>query len=198
MALTIHPIVIPGPWQSGWALDVHVVASDFIGYNQFGHAQYDSQRSEIGEELYQLKYRGNKAGLNSICETVCQFVQGKGLAFDLVVAVPPSNTGRPVQPLAEIAKGVAAGTQAQYSADAIMKVRSTPQLKGVSDASQRKKLLEDAFRASSEVLNGKRVLLLDDLYRSGATLAAVGGEILRNGHPQTLSVIALTRTGKRR
>ncbi len=37
---------------------MHTISSTFLGYNEYGHAQYDTTRSTLGELLYQLKYRG--------------------------------------------------------------------------------------------------------------------------------------------
>ncbi|HEY8749953.1 MAG TPA: hypothetical protein VIM11_18360 [Tepidisphaeraceae bacterium] len=53
-----NPIEIPGAWTRGWTLDLHTISSTFLGYNEYGHAQYDTTRSTLGELLYQLKYRG--------------------------------------------------------------------------------------------------------------------------------------------
>lgn len=63
MPLNIKPIAITGPWSSGWALDLHTVSSVFIGDDAFGHPQFENKRSEIGELLYQFKYRGDRSGL---------------------------------------------------------------------------------------------------------------------------------------
>ena len=54
MPLAINPIAINGPWQQGWALDLHTLSSTFIGDDAFGHPQFESKRSEIGELLYQF------------------------------------------------------------------------------------------------------------------------------------------------
>lgn len=56
MPLNIKPIVIKGPWNSGWALDLHTLSSAFVGDDAFGHPQFENKRSEIGELLYQFKY----------------------------------------------------------------------------------------------------------------------------------------------
>ena len=44
---------------------------------------------------------------------------------------------------------------------------------------------------------GKRVLILDDLYRSGATMAAVARTVREQGHATEIHVLALTRTRTR-
>lgn len=55
--ITIHPIKINGIWDSGYSLDVYSLHSELIGVDEFGHNMFDTVRSEIGEAVYQLKYR---------------------------------------------------------------------------------------------------------------------------------------------
>ena len=39
----------------GFALDFHTFSSTFIGYNAFGHPEFETRRPPIGELLYNLK-----------------------------------------------------------------------------------------------------------------------------------------------
>jgi adenine/guanine phosphoribosyltransferase-like PRPP-binding protein len=55
----IHPARIAGRWADGRALDVHTVRSTYLGDDEFGHAQFETERSPIGELVYRLKYRGD-------------------------------------------------------------------------------------------------------------------------------------------
>jgi len=52
----INPKIITGCWTEGFALDFHTLSSEFIGDDEYGHPQFDTKRSEIGELLYRLKY----------------------------------------------------------------------------------------------------------------------------------------------
>ena len=79
-----------------------------------------------------------------------------------------------------------------------MKIRQTEELKSVFDLKQRGKLLQGAFRAIPQLLEGRNVLLLDDLYRSGATLAEAAREILENGRAKSLVALTLTKTRSNR
>ena len=81
-----------------------------------------------------------------------------------------------------------------YRPDALVKIRQTEELKSVFDLEQRGKLLQGAFRAIPQLLEGRNVLLLDDLYRSGATLAEAAREILENGRAKSLVALTLTKT----
>ncbi|WP_454743956.1 hypothetical protein [Cupriavidus necator] len=44
-----------GNWDLGYALDKHTLRSTYIGDNEYGHPQFNTERSEPGEALFQLK-----------------------------------------------------------------------------------------------------------------------------------------------
>jgi hypothetical protein len=53
----INPRKIDGPWADGRVLDLHSTGSEFLGYDEYGHEQFDTRRTEVGDLLYRLKYR---------------------------------------------------------------------------------------------------------------------------------------------
>jgi hypothetical protein len=55
----INPRKIDGPWADGRVLDLHSTGSEFFGYDEYGHEQFDTRRTEVGELLYRLKYRSD-------------------------------------------------------------------------------------------------------------------------------------------
>jgi hypothetical protein len=59
----INPRRLAGPWNEGYALDVHTRGSTFLGYDQYGHARFDTMRSPVGELLYRLKYQRDRAAV---------------------------------------------------------------------------------------------------------------------------------------
>jgi predicted amidophosphoribosyltransferase len=158
--MTIHPIELQGAWTRGWALDVHTTSSQFLGYSEQGHAQFDTIRSPLGELVYQLKYGGQrKAG--EVATVMAAFFDNKpmGLAkIDLIIPMPAS-TARTVQPVMEIAKALANKLGKSAEADAVRKVRETPGLKNVYDPEERRELLEGAFKVDRTKIGGKGVLL---------------------------------------
>jgi hypothetical protein len=62
----IHPIKIEGNREIGYALDVHTKSSQLLGYDEFGRGVFDTERSQIGELLYRLKYRSDKSVIPDI------------------------------------------------------------------------------------------------------------------------------------
>lgn len=73
--IATHPKEIKGSWDQGYVLDAHTISSTMIGYNEFGHPEFDTLRSELGEMVYRLKYKGDKAVIAPIVEAICEFVK---------------------------------------------------------------------------------------------------------------------------
>ena len=51
---------IENNWKSGIAYDIHTISSTYLGQDEFGHDRYDTKRSEMGELVYQLKYKTDR------------------------------------------------------------------------------------------------------------------------------------------
>ena len=49
MTIAINPKKLNGPRGDGYVLDAHTVSSEFIGYNEFGHPMFDTQRTELDQ-----------------------------------------------------------------------------------------------------------------------------------------------------
>lgn len=194
--MQIDPQLIRGPWKAGYSLAPHTLSSDFLGYNEQGHEKYDTVRSEIGEQLYRLKYHGDTTAVAKLAKVAADFVAAKGLPIEVVVPLPPSKK-RAVQPVAAIAEQVAKRLKIEYDSKAIRKIKETPELKGLAELEDRKKALAGAF-ASSVSVKGKIVLLFDDLYRSGASMQEAAQSLLNSGAAKAVYALALTRTRKNR
>jgi len=66
-------------------------------------------------------------------------------------------------------------------------------LKNIHDAEERRKILEGAFEVSAAKVNNQRILLLDDLYRSGATMNAIAEVLIASG-ASVVYAFAFTQT----
>jgi competence protein ComFC len=194
MSVEIHPRKIRGKWADGYALDLHTTSSTFLGYDGYGHPQFETVRSELGELLYKLKYRADPSAVDSIAETAAEFLTEKWrVNVDLILPVPPSNTGRKRQPVLEVATAISERTGIELCLDGLVKVKQTPQLKDVFEFKERVAALEGAFAVERTKIQGKRVLLFDDLFRSGATMNTIT-ECLPTGGVEVVYALTLTRT----
>lgn len=187
------PRTIAGPWKAGFTLDAHTVSSEFLGYNEQGYPKYDTVRSEIGERLYKLKYQNDASAISQLARVAADFIAAKRLPIEVVVPLPPSKK-RIVQPVAAISEAVAKRLDIAYDSKALRKIKETPELKSMTELEVRKAALAGAFAASPSALQGKVVLLFDDLYRSGASMQEATQAILTSGGAKAVYALALTRT----
>lgn len=186
-----------GRWREGFVLDCHVLSSTYVGDDEFGHPRFETQRSDLGELLYRLKYQGQTSAIDQIAEAAAAFVRQWSIAVDVVVPVPPSLVARPHRPVALLAKALGDRLGLPCLDEAVTKQRSTPQLKDVFDYNERLSLLAGAFVIAACAVRGSRVLLVDDLYRSGATMNAVASVLFDQGGAAEVYALAMTRTRRR-
>jgi len=188
----VPPIRIAGPWDDGYALDLHTTGADFLGYDQFGHPQFDTHYTELGSLLYKLKYGSDPSGAARLATAATEFVRVWKVNPEVVVPVPPSLR-RARQPLIEVAQRLSTELDLPLDTESLTKTRETPQLKGVDDYATKRELLADAFSVQGTALNGRRILLFDDLYQSGATMNAIT-KTLRDAGVSAVFALTLTRT----
>lgn len=191
--VAIQPVRIPGRWRDGWALDVHTVSSTFIGDDEFGHPQFDTRRSAMGELLYRLKYRADRTVIADIANTAAAFAHDWCPDAQAFVPVPPSRE-RTVQPVLLIGAAIAERLGIEFLNDSVRRARDVPQLKDVFDYDERWRLLDGLHEVDKLKVEGRRILLFDDLFRSGATMNAVTGALYDRGHAREVYALTLTRT----
>jgi competence protein ComFC len=104
MPVEINPKKIIGAWDEGYSLDQHTIESRLVGYNAYGHAEFSTKRSPLGELLFRFKYRFDRQCIDPIVETAVQFLESWDISPAILIPVPASNTARRDQPVIEIAK----------------------------------------------------------------------------------------------
>jgi competence protein ComFC len=192
VAPAINPRKIVGKWISGYALDLHTISSVHLGINEFGHDVFDNTRSELGELLYKLKYRGDRSAAAPIIEAAAGFLKPSLAKFDLIVPVPPS-AARAVQPVIILANGIGEELNLPV-ADCVSHTRAAAELKGVMDRQRREQLLDGLYAVDRARTKGKSILLFDDLYRSGATMNAITKLLMGPGKARGVRVLTITKT----
>lgn len=195
----INPVRLDGPWHDGWALERrHTIGSVHTGTGPTGHPIFDTTYSPLGHLVFLLKNRGQDDAVESIADTAANFVLGAGMKLDLIVPVPPSSErANGKNPTFMMVTAIGARLGLATDLEAVKKVKATTALKNVEDPDERKSLLEGAFEAQSEQVEGRRVLLVDDLYRSGVTASGVATALIEAG-TREVYFIAMTKTRSRR
>jgi competence protein ComFC len=191
--MNIDPKMILGNWTHGWALEQHTVRSTSGGSDSSLHPEFDTERTELGEALYKLKYRNDRSQVEPIAQTVSVFIRGRSEFADIkaVLAVPPSDTRRSFQPVEALAARIGAMLNLPAPDDYLLKARVTLPLKSVIGKHSRRMVLDQRFA-------DMHVLLFDDLFRSGETLKAVTAALLFEGNAARVSVITATSTRSNR
>lgn len=190
--IAINPQKIEGKWLAGIALDFHTTSSTPIGPNEQGHMQFDTVRPEIAELLYRLKYRQDRNAAQAIITTAAAFLKPYRPKFDVIIPVPPSKP-RALQPVILLAQGIGAAVGLPVI-NCVGTTRAPAQLKGVENPSLRAQLLNGLYAVDARHTARKRVLLFDDLFRSGSTMNAITDVLLQSGQAISVSVLTITRT----
>lgn len=189
-AVKINPMKLPGPWVEGYVLEFHSVKSTPTGdpYHPF-----DTERTELGDRVYRLKYGREGSVVTDIVDTAEQFIKKWNPPVDCLVPAPPSLT-RKSQPVVEIVGELSKRLGLPACEDAVIKAKPTPQMKNIKDWSERQKVLQEAVQAGKGDVKCKSVLLFDDLIESGSTLRRAADVLLDEGAARSVYTLVLTRT----
>ena len=188
--LQTNPQQIGGPWIEGFTLDAHTISSEFLGYDG-AYPRFDTQRTPLGECVYQLKNRGGPA--DDIIETAAAFAAGRWAGRIECVIAPPPSISRANQPAILIAEGIADSLDVDYKPAAVVKLIWTPQVKNVELPTDRRALLDKAIQQGNDPVRDTRVLLVDDLWDTGSTLRRVATVVDAMGASE-IRALAMTRT----
>lgn len=190
-------IELKGNWDVGLAVDLHTVDSTYLGVDEYGHDHFDNVRSEIGELVYRLKYNGDASATKKIVD----ILEGLGeiLVVEAIIPMPSTNKNRAVQPVPEIAQELGTRLNIPVLGDLLKKKEGGEELKNVEGPEERKKLLEaNLYFEDTADIEDKKVLLLDDLYRSGATLSVATDLLRKEGKAKNVFALTMTKTRSRR
>lgn len=185
-------ILIEGNWHKGLAYDVHTTSSVYIGDDEFGHARYDTERSEMGELVYRLKYRGDQSAVDTIISLLDSIKKIED--FDYLVPIPATKKNRAFQPVELIASRLGDHRGVEVISDLLMN-DGDEELKGISDPVERDRRLEEAMTLNpNHQISDTSILLIDDLYRSGATLRLATQLLYEEGNVDKVCVLTMTKT----
>ena len=190
MTIKNNPIQIVGNWKIGWALDIHTLKSIPLGDGKF-----NTTYTETGKALNELKYHKNYNQIEKLANEVIKFLRTRMVLpyLNVIIPVLPSKD-RNIQPVIAIAEIVSKELNIPIDTNYIVKNKDTSELKNIEDHSERKKILLDAFDVQDQIYQNKKVLLFDDLFRSGSTLKEITEVLYSKGKVQDVYVVTLTKT----
>ncbi|EIM62810.1 ComF family protein [Desulfobacter postgatei] len=184
---------IEGIWDKGFSLDKHTISSTPIGYNDYGHMQFDTIRPEAGEALFQLKYRSDFTQAPIIASQMYESLAKKYPFVSFIVPMPASRQ-RQRQPVTEIARSLANLMNVPCLEEFLIKKQATPAMKDIHDRDEKVQTLENAFSINDTIGDGLYdVLVVDDLFDTGSSLEAATNVLKSCGKIQHVYVATVTR-----
>jgi len=177
-----HPRPLPGPWEAGWALDFH---------SRFSGAEWT--RTEVGELAYRFKYGGETELAEGLADRLLALFQAHPEPTQVDVILPvPSSQRRATEPVGLLATALAQRLGVPVHTDWLVKTRETRPQKEMRTLAQKRRNVAGAFAVRGAVRD-RRVLVVDDLYDSGATLEEIT-RVLQRAGVEAVLVMTLTRT----
>lgn len=179
-----HPKQLRGPWRIGFALDFN---------SKFSGAKWE--RTELGELVHEFKYSGNRTVAGVLGEHLANFMRvHQELCSDLIIPIPSTNKDRAYDPVPLLAQTLGKAVGMGVNEKALVKTRATKLQKAMTNLPQKQANVKGVFRIlHPEAVRGKTILLLDDFYDSGATLAEATHTLLSAG-AKSVCVLTLTKT----
>jgi len=170
-----------GEFDSGYTLDEYREQSD-----------PKSKRTLVGELAYRFKYKYDKAAGLKLMDLAERFAtENEDLnSADLILTVPPSFTSRPFDPVSFFAERISERIGIPYQNGMIRRVRLTELQKDALGKRSKTENVRGVFKLTNKnMVKDKKVLLMDDIYASGATLNEITRMLKEIG---TKKVFALT------
>ena len=184
---------IEGNWDLGYVLDKHVLSSSYIGDNAQGHPQFDTTRTEVGEALYQLKYKRDWNQVPLLASEMATHLYPLFKDVQLLIPMPASNP-RARQPVTELTGALAKIVQVPVFDNLLKKKHNGKQLKDLTGKAEKMEALQNTFSIDDTIAgDGKwNVLIVDDLFHTGASMEAACS-ILRT-YPKVLKIFVAALT----
>lgn len=176
-----HPRLLKGPWGEGWSLGFH---------SRIGGSSWS--RSEVGDLIYRFKYGEDLSVLPQLVEKALQLVRDHPelIAVDMVVPVP-STSVRDFNPVIVFSETFAKAAKLPVQS-ALTKARPTRPQKEMKTMAQKRANVANAFRLTKDV-RSRRILVVDDLYDSGATLNEITRLLIKGG-VKSVHILTLSST----
>ena len=146
--------------------------------------------------LYRLKSKADETVASEIADAAAAFMKEWKPGVEIIVPVPPS-TPRTSQPVAVLGNALSQRLNVPLI-ECVKKTRDAPQLKNVYDLDERLRLLEGLHMVDASATNGRKILLFDDLYRSGATMNSITTLLYEQGKASDVFALTITRTRSNR
>lgn len=182
-----------GNWELGYSLDKHSISSVPNGTNAYGRVTFDTKRTEVGESVFQLKYRNDWTQVEALAGVLAEVLYPKFESVGLIIPMAAS-TSRTRQPVNEIAYALSKMVNEPYFENILIKTPNGKSLKDLNSKAEKIEALQGTLSVNNAITNeGKwNALLVDDLFHTGASLEAAC-TVLRT-YPKIAKIYVATLT----
>ena len=146
--------------------------------------------------VYEFKYQGRKSHIGALVDELIKFLDeaDEYQRIDLIVPVPGTMADRAYDPVGCLVTELSTRTGLLFGKDVLIKTRQTRPQKEMVNITQKTLNVKGAFKIQNhEKIRGKNILLIDDLYDSGATLNECT-RVSKSAGARKVLVLTLTRT----
>lgn len=152
----------------------------------------------VRRALHQIKFHGRFAVAQALAPLMAEGWSRFSLEADLVLPVPAAparQRERGYNQAALLARAMAAQLSLPLEETALRRIRGAPSQVGRSRTARRENVRE-AFQADPQRVDGRRVVVVDDVCTTGATLEACAAALYRAG-ARSVWGFTLARTPRR-
>lgn len=154
-------------------LDKHSVKSEHIGDDEWGHARFNTTRTEVGESTFQLKYRRDWTQVKPLAQAIKDHIYPKLTKVGFIVPMPASMQ-RDHQPITKVAHELGKLVALPVFTNLLLKTASSKPLKDLHTKAEKIKAIGNSFSVNDAITNNGKwnVLVVDDLFHTGASMEA--------------------------
>ncbi|MCY4527626.1 MAG: ComF family protein [Chloroflexi bacterium] len=146
------------------------------------------------ELVYSLKYRNVRASAPRLAEMMSAHLADESITADVIVPVPLHSSRereRGYNQSELLAGEISKSTRIPMATDVLARTRNTPPQVSMTTPEERRQNVVGAFECVGDVA-GKRVLLIDDVVTTGATVVECSAK-LRQAGAASIWVLSLGR-----
>lgn len=181
----IEPVPLSGNFDLGFALGEYSIKESA-----------KRKKTKVGDLLHKFKYEQNRHAGVILADLASDLISSQIVlkSSDLMLTIPPSFRSRSFDPVSFIAERIEERTKIRWERDVFLRTRLTKPQKSIWDKELKQWNVFNTFRIAKPLqLEGKTILLIDDIFDSGATLNEISA-ILREVAAHRVYVLVLART----